>query len=321
MNKRNYLLLALLFVFELGQAQIKNSYFTFKTDNKNIYAIGFSAGGKVLAVGDGSTVKIFSMKNNSLLRQFADVPNHQILALDISKDSSLFASGGKDSVIVLRNFKSGAVLKRLHYQKGIITSVQFSPDGRYLASGGSNHKVYIYDIHKQKVIYVLADEKKDISSIKYSPEGKLLATTGGDKNIYLYDSAYRLKAVLKGHKSWVRALSFNPDGTQLISGGDDKKVFFWDLKGHPRQINKISFFAFGWVTGLDYGTKDSYVVGTFFGLINLVSRFAEYSLNIKKPVTRIKFVPNSGDLLKIVVATQGSGVLMMDAVNMEITVQ
>jgi WD40 repeat protein len=280
----------------------------------------FTYKGTALAVTDTTSVKIFSTQTGDLINEFSNGHKRQILTIDISKDSTMLVSGGKDSTVVIWNIVSGEILKSLSFHKAIITSVQFSPDCNFLLSGDSDGKAILYDVKQERVVREFKDHKRDITAVEFSPDGKLIATAGGDKLIYLYETGNLvLTASLTGHRDWIRDISFSSDSKKLISCGDDSKVFQWHL-GSMKVIKntRLSKGFINWITGVDYNIDNlSYAYCCLNGNVFIVTPFSKYKTRIKGPVNKIFFKPSEGSYLKVAVATMKSGVLIIDARNMK----
>jgi WD40 repeat protein len=319
MKKEIYLFI-FLSVTTSGYGSQKNMPIYLKTGSKSIFDICFTDKGSALAVTDNKSVKLFSTQTGELLKEFTNGHRREILTIDISKDSSMLASGGKDSTVVIWNIKSSEILKSLSFHKAIVTSIQFSPDCRYLVSGDSDGRVMLYDVKLDRVIREFKDQKKDITVVKFSPDGKLIATAGGDRKIFIYEAAnMELITVLSGHNDWIRDVSFSSDSKKLISCGDDSKVFQWHL-GNMNVIKstRLSNTLFNWITGVDYNIDNlSYSYCCFDGSVFIDTPFVKYKTRIKGPVNKVLFKPSEGSYLRVAVATMKSGVLIVDAINMK----
>ena len=309
----------ILFLFLLNllaYSKEKEGITTFQTDNKVIYDICFSAGGEVLGIADNNEIKVFKTSNRELIRKFKDGHRRQIMTIDISKDSTLMVSGGKDSTIIIWDFIYGTKLKTLYYHKGLITSVKISPDSRYLISGSTDDKVCLYDIKTEKLVGQFSEHTDDITCVTFSPDGKLFAAGGGDNIITLYSTEKSgLLAILPGHKGWVRDISFFNDGKKLISCGDDAQIMKWDitdLNMTTGTIEKKNGHA--WILCLDNSEDDTIrVFGAINGSILIYWRYGTYSGNLGVVVNKILLKPLSKNFLQICVATTGKGVMLIDA--------
>ncbi len=288
----------------------------FKTDNKIIYDICFTDKGGAIGIADNNTIKTYSTISELLLNEFKNGHTGQILTIDISKDSTLLVSGGKDSTIVIWDFISGKILNSLTYQKGIITSVKISPDQKYLASGGTDNKVFLYDLRKNEVTYEFTDHIDIITSVAFSPDGKLIVSSSADKMINIYDVETRkLISHLEGHRNWVRDISFNANGLKLASCGDDAKVIFWDVSDiNNIQKQKTKRIGFEWIISIDFSHgNDTYVTGGVNGKALIFTKYSRHTAKMGVHVNRVLFKPNEGDRLKIALATRGKGVVMLEA--------
>lgn len=300
----------------LAYSKDKAGITTFQTENKVIYDICFSAGGEVLGIADNNKIKVFKTSNKELIREFKDGHRRQIMTIYISKDSTLIASGGKDSTIIIWDFIYGTKLKTLHYHKGLITSVKISPDSRYLISGSTDDKVCLYDIKTDMLVGQFSEHTDDITCVTFSPDGKLFAAGGGDNIITIYHTENPgLMAILRGHKSWVRDISFFHDGKKLISCGDDAQTIKWDITdfnmitGTTEKKNGQT-----WILCLDNSEDDNIrAFGSINGSILIYWQYGTYSGNLGVVVNKILFKPLSNNFLQICVATAGKGVMLIDA--------
>jgi WD40 repeat protein len=321
MMKKLFLVVASLFILSITYSQKRNTSLIFKTESKVIYGICFTNKGETLAIADNNTIKVFSTNSRELLYEFTDGHKSQILSIDISKDSTLMVSGGKDSTIVIWDFINKKILKSLTYQKGIVTSVKLSPDRRYLASGGTDDMVYLYDLEKNEILHEFSDHTDDITSVAFSPDGNMLATAGGDKTIIIYDvKNNKLLASLTGHKSWVRDISFNGNGEKLISCGDDSRIITWNIADRNRiRKQEDSKFGLSWFLSIAFNIDCvTYVSGGMDGKVKIVGQYGEYITKVGVPVNKVLFKPNEGNYLKIALATRGKGAMLIDVRNMKL---
>ena len=301
-------------------SQEKGKYKVFPTDDKIIFDICFFDHGEKLAVADNTAIKIFSTKTNQLLDKLKYGHSKRILTIDVSSDNTLLASGGRDSTVVIWDLNEKSTVKNYSLKDGIVTALSISTNNKSLAVGSSSGTVLIYDLENNKQKHELNDHKKDITCVKFSPDENLLAMASGDKTINLYSTeTWKLITSLKGHKNWVREVTFDEDSKKLISCGDDSKVIFWNLSDLQNiSSKKKTFWGYNWITGIDLNTKnDSYVIANITGNIEIITPLSRYKINVQKPVSKVLFIPNEDSFLKVVAATQGSGVISIEAENMK----
>lgn len=320
MNYKKIILIYLLtvfFTFELS-AQKKNPEIHFGNQNSIVYDICFSPNGNVLFVAEDNTINVYRTETQELITQFDTEHTKQIISIDISQDSSIFVSGGKDSLIVIWDLLNGGIKKKLSYHQGIVTSVKISPDNRLITSGSTDNKVVVYDIVDEKILYTFSDHKDDITAVDFSPNGEILASSSGDHNINLYNLKNgKLITTLSEHKDWVRDISFSPDSSKLISCGDDSKVIIWNIDNLDNIKSTVLKQGFKWLLSSNFNNNsEAYVVAGLEGKIKIYTRFVEVRYNLKAPINKAIFVPDETQL-KIIMATRGKGVILLYSKDMK----
>ena len=319
--KKASVILAVSFIFlSCIYAQKKNTSTTFSTSEKIISDICFTGRGSVLCVTDGKNVKAFLSDSGELLAEFDNGHSDRVLAIDISLDSTLMVTGGRDSTIIIRDFIGNRILKSLKYHKGIVTSVKISPDNNYILSGGTDNKVILYDIRLEKVVHEFNDHKDVITCVIFSKDGKRFASSGGDGIVNIYNTdGFTLAASFEAGTSRVRSISFSDNGQRLISCGDDRKAVVWittDLNNIRKEL--MLRLSAGWLLSSDYHEDcQTFTVGDIYGNVLIIGKFGRYKAGLRYPVNQIRFKPATGSLLSIAVATRGKGVVLIKAENMK----
>ena len=281
----------------------------------NVYDLCFYPSGQSIVIPESDHISLYNVPTNSLTKRLVHGHSKPILTISLSADTTLLASGGLDSLVVLWDISSGTLTKKLNYHHGVITSLNFNQDRSLLASGSSDKTVVVYHLASEKIAYTLADFKSDITSVKFSPDGQLLAVASLDKKLRLYDAANgHLITILKEHKSTVRALSFNKEGTRMYSCGDDSRFIEWNLSNKDQiKREKVTRYGSDWLLSLDVSNdSQAFVVAGLSSKIYVTTLFASVSENIGVPVNKIQFVPRMGANIKFAIATRGKGVFIMD---------
>jgi WD40 repeat protein len=317
-----YSILLLLVFTSLTSAKEKYHETVYPTESKFIYDACLSVNGKVIICTDDNTLKAFSVKSKELLGNFTGGHRTKVLCVAMSPDSTMVASGGSDSTVVIWDFSTHAIIQRITFATGKITSIKFSPDNQFILFGCSNSPAYLYNIKEQKKVHDFTDQQLDITSVAFSYDGSLIAIAGADKIIRLYNTAdFQLKSELKGHTNWVRSISFYNHDQNLISCGDDKKIIQWDLlKYDNTKINAHN----NWILSVDIVNNDiqgnnMYVFGTMNGSIRINYSFGFYKAKLNSTITKVLILPNKTGVIEIAVATLGSGLMNLSAANMPIS--
>jgi WD40 repeat protein len=312
-----------LFVALLGLAlnafSQGKSHLTLPTDEKNIYDLCYSSSGNTLIVADGVNIRWFS-ENYDLLAVSNKVHNDKILSINLSVDSTLLITGGRDSVICILDVKKNKVLNKLSFHHGIVTSVKISPDKRFILSGGSDNKLVLYDLYNQSIKHIFADHTKEVTSVAFSPDQKLLSSCGADGIVNVYDLLSNDKIYSYSIGGWAREISFNMDGSKFIVCGDNSRIFTFIIdESHHIKLLNSSRTGQGWILTAKLHTDNfSVVSGGLNGILKIFTTFGIYTAKLGVPINDVEFRPNNGSYIKLAVATQGKGVKIIEAKEMNI---
>jgi len=320
MTKKSISLLCFLCIYSVCFAKKVAPYTFYKTDSKHIFAICLTKNDSMLAVGDNKIVKVFSTKSAALVQTFPNGHRERILSVDISKDSTLMVSAGKDSSIVLWDFIHPRIVRTLKFHRGVITSVKISPDGKYLLSGGSDHRVVLYDIKKDKIIKEFMDHHSDVTSVSFSLDGQRFLSTGGDGLVCIYSlSEMCLIDSFNEGKIWIRDACFSKDGNHVLTCNDRPMISTWLISASDKEKAKPTFpFSGNWLTSLDLSEDDQILVyGSIAGDIEVRFDQRGFIGKVGMPINRILLLRSRDEVLQFVVSTFGNGVLLMNASTME----
>lgn len=313
--KHIYSILFLLLFINISSASDIYKEANFTTASKFIRDACLSENGKVIICTDNESLKAFSVENKDLLGSFRGGHRDNIICVAISPDGRLVASGSSDSTVVIWDFYTQNIIKKIQSATGKISSMKFSPDNKSLLFGCSNSKALLYNIKEQTLVKEFTDQKLDVTSVAFSTDGNIIAIAGGDKIIRLYNTSnYHLDTELKGHTNWIRSICFYKNNQCLISGGDDKNIFEWNLSKH--KFKKIKSHN-DWILCIDI-TNDGnlFAIGTMSGSIKINYIFGVYNAKLNSPISKVIFIPKESGLIEIAVATLGSGLMHLNAVNM-----
>jgi WD40 repeat protein len=267
-------------------------------------------------------VKVFETSSEKLIAEFNGGHKDRILAIDLSADSLLLASGGKDSTVVIWDFISKGVRKSIPYA-GVVSTMKFSPDGKYLLFGGSGGKLVLYDINKSEIKYSFPDHSDFITSVAFSRDGKYIASSDSDGSVSIYDTETGgLINTLQRFRGLIRSIVFSCDSRKLISCGDNSRVLLWNFSDNSKKTQlEIRRYGFSWLLSVAYNENSkTYAVGSMTGVVRIVDEAGTYLKRTGVPVTGILFIPKEGVLLTVAIATRGRGVMIIRAMDMKMKV-
>ncbi|XP_046394759.1 POC1 centriolar protein homolog A [Ischnura elegans] len=142
------------------------------------------------------------------------------------------ASGGKDSTLMLWNFKQTTRSFRFLGHKDSVLDICYSPSGHLLASASADRTVRLWtptlcgnssDFHAHT---------SAVRSVHFSPNGQYFVTSSNDKSVKVWSVARRNRFVssMSGHGNWVRCARFSPDGRLIASCSDDHTTRLHDIR-------------------------------------------------------------------------------------------
>jgi WD40 repeat protein len=177
-------------------------------------------------------------------------------ACEISPDSRLLASSGRDGIITIYDLASGKEIKRFS-NKRTFERLDFSPENTRMAcSRKDDSSVEILEFESGRKVLTLACSN-GVSVLAWSPDGKRLATGCMDFHIDVWDAATgQRQAMLEGPFQRNISLSFSHAGNLLASSSWDGITRLWNLDTR-RQI--ASHAGGGW--GLQFSPDDQYLLG------------------------------------------------------------
>ncbi|NET56357.1 MAG: TIR domain-containing protein [Symploca sp. SIO2E6] len=183
------------------------------------------------------------------VREYNRLSGHQatVLAVAISPDGQLIASGSEDNTIKLWN-REGKLEKNLEGHKQSVNAVAFSPDGKQIASASVDKTIKLWG-SDGTFIKTLEGHSNAVRDVAFRADGKLIASASDDKTIKLWQPDGTLINTLEGHTDQVTSVAFSPDGKLIASASDDQTIKLWQpdgtliqtLEGHKDNVESVAF--------------------------------------------------------------------------------
>jgi WD40 repeat protein len=152
-----------------------------------------------------------------------------VLAVDVSPDGQLIATGGGDLTVKLWQ-PDGTLLHTLQHKVSSVFALSFSPDSQRLVTSSVDGSIYLWT-RFGKLLKTFQGHSAAVWAIAVSPDGERIASASEDSTIRLWSADGKPLKTLKGHQSGVWGVAFSPHGNLLASSSADGTVKVWTLDG------------------------------------------------------------------------------------------
>ena len=171
-----------------------------------VWAVAFSADGKLLATGDASgQVNVWNLQSRQLIAQ-RQADSNAIYAVRFSPNNQILAGAGYKGQIKLWKVPNWQYLGTLR-SNGTVHGISFSPDSRTLASTGYE-SVNLWAVNIGENIATLTGHTDWVNATAFSPNGNSLISGGADGTLRIWDvTSYRTS-----DRDSVRIIYFVPRG-------------------------------------------------------------------------------------------------------------
>jgi WD40 repeat protein len=174
-----------------------------------------------------------------------------VMAVAISPNKQVIASGGLDDQIKVWSSQTGELLHSLAGHTKAVNSLSISSDGLILVSGSDDEKIKLWNLHSATLIQTLTEHSRDVNAVAISPDGQILVSGGDDRTIKLW----RLKnglpiRTLFASAGMIKAIAIHPKGVLIATGSLDNQIRLWKsatgelvttLYGHFNSVYSVAF--------------------------------------------------------------------------------
>lgn len=178
----------------------------------------FSSDGSLLVTGGyGTAVRLWSVEDGRLVRQFDVGPVIGGLTPEFSPDGSVLAVGHRNYSTFLFETATGKLLRVL--PKEMSQEIQFHPEGHTLAVAYVDASVATWRVSDGTLLAERKTQAEELYTVDWSPDGSLLATAGLKGKITLWDPRDLSLVREIAAPEWVIRVKFSPDGLGLHYAG------------------------------------------------------------------------------------------------------
>jgi WD40 repeat protein len=193
---------------------------------QSVLTVAFSPNKRTLVSGSSDrSVKVWQVSSGKELRTLTGYSS-AVRAIAVSPDGKLFASGGTDGALRIREMNGRLIRSNRVTFK--ILSLAYRPDNRHIAVGGEDGILQLWDGEGTAEICTLKHDNSAVYSLVFSPDSQTLVSGANDGSLKFWDAAtYQEQFTLKAHRDRIDAIAFSPDGQTFVSGGVDKLLKVW----------------------------------------------------------------------------------------------
>lgn len=217
--------------------------------------VDFSADRKwIAAAGTNGTVQVWHADTGEEL-QTLHGHSMDVYCVAFNPESTMLATGSRDSTVRLWNFQTGALLVSL--QPGIdVRSLAFSPDGNRLAASTWSGIVKVWQVSpdKQGIDREIAHHQlrsERVRALQFSPDSQTLAVACSDGSLRIWHPITGAELHhFRAHTGNADNVAFHPEGHSLVTVGSDCQVKCWNLTAnlepvaiepHNAQVSAVAF--------------------------------------------------------------------------------
>lgn len=179
----------------------------------------------------------------------------QVFSVAFMPQKKLIFLGQMNGGIHVADYEKKVEIKHLALHENSIFDLQLIPwDHEKLFVSGGDGMFSLWEIGSYNLIRKHQLSEKSLRRIAFNPFKKEIAIASSDHQIYILDEAFRLKKILKYHKSSVFTLAYAPDGEKLLAGSRDAHLSIWEtenyelemaIPAHMFSVNQVVYHSSG----------------------------------------------------------------------------
>jgi len=202
---------------------------TLDADSWHLDKLAFAAGGTRLAASTTDNgIRLWNLEDGeeiALAGEAEPLRDTPVMALAVSQDGALFATGSADGTVQVWRAADGALARAMPKQDFFIGSLTFAAKGtRLVASCGyhcaDRNRSVVWNVESGEQVLTYAGHDGTVFASTANADGSLVATAGGTRHsIQIWDPATgEQKAVLQGKGQPVTAVGIDAAGGTVAWG-------------------------------------------------------------------------------------------------------
>lgn len=188
---------------------------------------------------DGRTVILLDGENNILvwdIEKGCQTDNKKLThsgsieKVYIGSNGDYAYSSSSDETLMIWDFKTGEVLRKLGSHTATINSFDISDDDLKIVTSGSwDQSIIIQNLNNLSNIKICDAHNHIINIVKITPDNNRIISCSDDQTVAIWDiESGQLINRFEDHKSWVRKLELTPCGKYAVTAGD--KIIVYNLE-------------------------------------------------------------------------------------------
>ncbi|AEV98180.1 hypothetical protein A4D02_33860 [Niastella koreensis] len=192
--------------------------------------ISFSPDGKYFVTTSGTTAKLWSSSNGTLVSTLRgntfnlnDNSYRWNIHARFSSNSRYIITSGTDNTARVWITGSEKPVMVIRGDNGILTDADFSPDNRLIATSDDDGTARIRDLLTSKILVQIKAHKNSIDRVTFSRDGRFIATSSywdGTTGIWSTSTGSSVEKL----NGLIRGKAFAPDGKFIATVGDIAKL-------------------------------------------------------------------------------------------------
>ncbi len=203
----------------------------FQEPKDAVFAVAFSADGKLLAAGGADNVaRVWGVDEKKLA---AELKGHSacILGVSFSADGKFLVTSGADRTAQVWEVGTWKLVAKLDQMEPVLGAV-FGPNAELVAvavSGPTDRMIRLRRRDNTQLARAIDMGVPAPLGVLWAPPGNRMYVPLTDKTVRVYDpNSGGHVATLTGHADWVYGVALSPDGAKLATASADGTVKLWN---------------------------------------------------------------------------------------------